>query len=598
MFETILLLRLIIYTLHIYLCRCIYHDYIIVGGGIGGVSLGYYLENSELSLDYIVLEKEFVAGSLFNKYPIHDSLLSINKFRTGYFHKELNLRHDWNSLLSINMSNNNDSLYKFRYNTNSKINFTMYSNKYYPLRNELVNYINDYVQMYNIKIKYDTYVNIISQKNNQFFLETRSGASLNSSKITNYECKYLFIATGLFKPHIPSINGIEYAIGYEDLSKNLTLYENKKVAIFGSGNSAFEIAQHISQVTAHTHIIMRSYPKFAYETHYVGDLRSINLEIIDHYLLKSMDAFIDQLNVSIHYCPDKNKYYLRQIGDVYPFRAWELRDGYDIIIRATGFEFEYSIFDNDLLDKIYNAKNKKYPLMDNKFKAKNVANLFFVGCLMHDIDYKKSAGGFIHGYRYYIKALYSSLIDQFQNNKIIIKNEEITKYLLVRANTASSLYQMFGYMSDFVLIMNNDDSYYYYDLLVSQINDLIKIKNCINDCIGVISLFFNYHPEFHGHYKVFEDPNRIHEDYRTGQHSNFLHPIVRYYSCNVLSTTDNFDNYLISEHHLIEDFLIRWNLKRFHVQHLTRWIVKQTNIQQIINQTELDNVDSFTDFYF
>eukprot|EP01084_Bolivina_argentea_P163065 283730_1 len=387
----------------------IYFEDIIVGAGIGGVGMGYYLETSQHTSNYTILERNSIAASFFNKYPIHNKLLSINKIHTGFSHNELNLRHDWNSLLSTNMSNtyNSSTNNKFRFNINNEMNFSIYSTDYYPDRQDFVRYINDYTKKYNIKIQYNTTVNKISLRDDGIFVI--KALVTKSTNLIVYECKHLFIATGLFKPHIPEITGIEYAIGYENLSTNLTQFMNKHVAIFGSGNSGWEIAQHISQVTAHTHIIMRSRPKFAYETHYVGDIRSINMEFIDHYLLKSMDA-LGKLNVSIKYSRDDNKYYLLN-ADVdtydYVYRAWELRDGYDIIIRATGFEFDYSIFDENILKKIYNDRNYnynyKYPLMNNMFEAKDIKNMYFLGTLMHALDYKKSAGGFVHGYRYYIK---------------------------------------------------------------------------------------------------------------------------------------------------------------------------------------------------
>ena len=39
-------------------------------------------------------------GSFFTKYPVHRTLISINKRNTGKSNKEFNLRHDWNSLIS------------------------------------------------------------------------------------------------------------------------------------------------------------------------------------------------------------------------------------------------------------------------------------------------------------------------------------------------------------------------------------------------------------------------------------------------------------------------------------------------------------------
>ena len=48
------------------------------------------------------------AGSFFERYPRHRTLISINKRYTGKVNREFNERHDWNSLLS------NDPQLEFR----------------------------------------------------------------------------------------------------------------------------------------------------------------------------------------------------------------------------------------------------------------------------------------------------------------------------------------------------------------------------------------------------------------------------------------------------------------------------------------------------
>ena len=43
-------------------------------------------------------------GSFFEKYPRHDTLISINKVYTTERNEEFNFRHDWNSLISDNLA--------------------------------------------------------------------------------------------------------------------------------------------------------------------------------------------------------------------------------------------------------------------------------------------------------------------------------------------------------------------------------------------------------------------------------------------------------------------------------------------------------------
>ena len=50
--------------------------------------------------DYLVLEARRAPGAFFTRFPRHRQLISINKSHTGSDDPELNLRMDWNSLLS------------------------------------------------------------------------------------------------------------------------------------------------------------------------------------------------------------------------------------------------------------------------------------------------------------------------------------------------------------------------------------------------------------------------------------------------------------------------------------------------------------------
>lgn len=70
-----------------------------------------------------------------------------------------------------------------------------------------------------------------------------------------------------------------------------------------SGNSGFETAQNIVGSAAYIHLASRSRVKHAYQTHYVGDLRAINNQLVDTYQLKSLDGFLGMC-VVWHACHD------------------------------------------------------------------------------------------------------------------------------------------------------------------------------------------------------------------------------------------------------------------------------------------------------
>eukprot|EP01084_Bolivina_argentea_P147270 257698_1 len=604
----------------------LYHEYIIFGAGPAGLQMGYLMQHfdPETKYDYLIIERNNIAGNFFNKYPRHRKLLSINKVYTGNPHHEFNLRHDWNSLLTPKKTEN-----KFTYNINTdqyKMKFANYSEEYYPDRADLAKYLSDFSNYFDLNILYNAEITNVEQDelNDDIFLidiqisskpQNIYDPNNDTCEITylKYSCKHLFVATGLSKPNIPPIPGIDAATSYSDMSMDLNFYKNKKIAVLGGKNSAFEIAHWVSQVSAHTHIFPILMPRFSYETHYVGDVRSINMEFLDHYLLKSLDAITEQtiLQIEINYdnetdtfqLPPKDKDVLKDLQ-----RPWPLRGKYDIVIHATGFLFDCSIFSDEICAKLIpNPRKVRYPVITNQYTAKRVTNMHFLGGLMHSVDWKKSAGGFIHGYRYLIKTLFHQIVEKsYKNSKIKIELEEITKYFMIRMNTGSSYYQMFSVMNDVVVIRKkeNDDgsviryAEYYYDILISQLNTLIDSKD---KCSDIIAMTFDYNNEFIGHDVVLYDRDRVVQDYRKSKDAKFLHPILRYYSCKILKNkNDNSyqdyasSKYKISERHVIEDFLTLWDHEKFHVNWLAKWITKISKVEQILwRYSEQDMLDAY-----
>ena len=126
-----------------------YLDYIIVGAGPAGLQLAYYLQKNNRS--YVVLEKSDAPGNFFRTFPRHKKLISINKVYTGIEDKEVNLRWDWNSLLSDDYS----------------LLFKDYNKDYFPHSDSLVDYLKDYANLHQLNIKFNTEVVEIAK--DQFF---------------------------------------------------------------------------------------------------------------------------------------------------------------------------------------------------------------------------------------------------------------------------------------------------------------------------------------------------------------------------------------------------------------------------------------------
>src|SRR3954466_1150706 len=102
------------------------YDYLILGAGPAGIQLGYFLAKD--GRDYLILEAGESAGTFFRTFPRHRMLISSNKVYTGYSDPEVNLRFDWNSLISDDPT----------------LLFKNYSTTYFPGADDIVRYFSDF----------------------------------------------------------------------------------------------------------------------------------------------------------------------------------------------------------------------------------------------------------------------------------------------------------------------------------------------------------------------------------------------------------------------------------------------------------------------
>jgi len=502
---------------------------IIVGAGPAGLQCAYYFK--KYNIPYLVLERADKAGSFFEKYPHSGSLISINKTKLKSDNADFRLRHDWNSLL------NDEGLL-----------FTKYSEDFYPKKENLVCYLNDFAQHYYLNIEYGKWVERVTNEDGQYQIKIRGEKDL-------YTCSRLIVAVGVSKPNIPKLilnvqdpilHYAQYPAGYFLNKSNIKEFEGKNVFILGGGNAAYELANLLNEVTNSILVGGRSKKKWSMSSHYAGDIRSIYLPFMDTFLLKSLNGtdIYEELSATKNPQIISNlkieqvgkKYYIYSVlfdsmEPMYPQRPY-----YDKVIFCTGWTPDLA-----WLDFSVPFENNGLPIIKPNFESATNPGLFFIGALGQTLDYKKSSGAFIHGFRYLIKTfMHLNYKISFESLKFSFSPTmcaEISNHVVGRWNTSSDMYQMFGYLSDVLFFNLADGGTIYYQNIPAQI--VLSHLKIAQSKLKESSLLFIFTLEYGdnivtNYLEIGDNTSKL------GKESNsaLIHPVVRVYRTSTKKLVD------------------------------------------------------------
>ncbi|CAG0916793.1 unnamed protein product [Notodromas monacha] len=555
------------------------HDYCIIGAGPAGLQLGYFMERA--GRDYIIYERNNVSGSFFAKYPRHRKLISINKISTGRTNHLYNERHDWNSLLS-----DDDSLL-----------FKHYSKEFFPPTEPLLDYLEDYRKKLGIKVQFNTEVKNMRRVANG---ERTDGYNfiMNDQEGKTMLCKVAIVASGMQKSNMVSFKGSEYVENYSEFDTDPQKYWGKTILILGRGNSAFETADELYKVANFVHMVSRTRVKLSWNTHYVGDVRGLNNAIVDTYQLKSLDGLLE-FDVNRLTLSKKNGrlYAAVNWGDkyndtsLYPrvkpqsednFANFPFRSPYDHVISCLGWKFDGSFLHEDS-QQIPFGKAPKYPAIRYDYQSWVTRDLYFAGTNSHSVDFRKAAGGFIHGFRYTARALHKILEYRYHGIPWPAKTFPVTQLLnmlVKRINEAPGTYQMVSFLGD-VVILKGDTFLLLEEFPVKLLPHFLDITGQTGSKFLVI--INEYGPGFSAPDVDTLGPYRaITGGAMEAHNSNFLHPVVYFYD-GWLPSEEDFSalptetwKFALPKpdkvHHVVEDFLSMWTASTVHILPIRRFL--------------------------
>lgn len=402
---------------------------LILGAGPAGLQLGYFLRRA--GRDVRILEAGGGPGTFFRKHPRNRTLISINKRYTGYDDPEVNLRWDWNSLLEEDGEEGP--------------RFTEYSSRYFPSADTLVEYLEDFTARHRLPVEYDTRVERVGRREDGRFEIETDGRS-------TYLAERLVVATGVSRPYVPEIPGIEHALWYADAPADPEEYADQHVLILGKGNSGFEMADELIASAAVIHVASPESIRFAWRSHHVGHLRAINNNFLDTYQLKCQNAVLDATVERIRRLDDGRL----GVTVSYSHAEGEREElTYDRVINCTGFRFDDSIFAPECRPEL--TLGDRFPAQTPAWESINVPDLFFAGTLMQVRDYKKATSSFIHGFRYNIRTLHRFFERRYHGRELPWREapttaESLADAVLERVNRTSALWQQFAYLGDLIVL--------------------------------------------------------------------------------------------------------------------------------------------------
>ncbi|KAG2406625.1 indole-3-pyruvate monooxygenase [Vigna angularis] len=196
---------------------------IIVGGGTSGMAAASCL--TKQSIPYIILEREDCSASMWKKYTY-------------------------------------DRLHLHLVKRVCELPFFPFPNSYpnYVPRKLFVEYLETYEKHFDMKILYHRCV-VLAEYDEAEQIWRVKAQNRSTGEVEEYGGRFLVVASGEDKPHVPRVEGLESFRGraiHSTSYRNGKEYRDEHVLVVGSGNSGMEIALDLANFGAKPSIVART----------------------------------------------------------------------------------------------------------------------------------------------------------------------------------------------------------------------------------------------------------------------------------------------------------------------------------------------------
>ena len=239
------------------------------------------------------------------------------------------------------------------------------------------------------------------------------------------------------------------------------------------------------------------------------------------------------------------------------------------VLRCLGWQYDESLL------AVTRDSTGKFPKISGEHESRSHKGVFFVGALGHSLDYRKSSGGFIHGFRYTARAVYRGLRERLHHEEwphtlipAVITAQPMVDVMLRRINRMAGPYQMFNHLMEVFVVGTDRNTVHYQEVPKPAFKKFMKRRRDFRPAgavAGVFTLRFVYGTKWSqpGH-NVFAldrvaNPSPMDED-GPGKDNNFIHPLIEFYSDAGTKIARP-----KSMHHMIEEVTTFWGLESHHI---------------------------------
>ncbi|HEX6472851.1 MAG TPA: NAD(P)-binding domain-containing protein [Streptosporangiaceae bacterium] len=289
-----------------------------------------------------------------------------------------------------------------------------------------------------------------------------------------YRAKRVIVATGLGRPFLPPIRGIETVQRCEDVAANPGAFAGRRVLIIGKGDSAFETAATLAGRAAAVHVVGPRAVPARRITQLTGRRWAGNEMFADPWLRDAHDAVLDAAIRRIERGSGGEFVvtlsYARRAG-----RIRTVRIRYDRVVACTGFQMDSTIFDPSCRPEP--ALGGRLPALTSEWESVNVPDLYFAGALVHVHGRARPVGVFVHGLRYAMRALYRMLERKYEgvewpNRELAAAADVLTAAVLTRISRSPGLFQRCALLCDLIVMApRGARAWYYEEMPVAYVHD-------------------------------------------------------------------------------------------------------------------------------